>query len=148
MNAAIEYLEDLGGGSAGPGSGSRVAALRAAMNRIREYETSLSREWLEQMMGVPGVVVHGVVDPAALAARVPTLSFTVRGIPSSVVADELAARGVGVRSGHMYSPRVIARLGLMPEGVVRASLAHYNTGEEIARFRDALVDTIERARQV
>jgi selenocysteine lyase/cysteine desulfurase len=97
------------------------------------------------MAKVEGVVVHGTTDPSALAARVPTLSFTVRGAASSAIADGLAARGVGVRSGHMYSPRVIARLGLMPEGVVRASLVHYNTSEEISRFGDALADTIRSA---
>jgi len=40
----------------------------------------------------------------------------------------------------MYSPRLIARLGLTDGGVVRASLVHYNTVAEVARFRSALVD--------
>jgi selenocysteine lyase/cysteine desulfurase len=46
----------------------------------------------------------------------------------------------------MYSPRLLDRLGLLAEGVVRASLVHYNTREEINRFRDALVDVIADAR--
>jgi cysteine desulfurase family protein (TIGR01976 family) len=147
MDAAVSYLEEIGRMCSGAGgeNRSRVDTIRAAMTAIREYEQSLSREWLAQMAGVDGVVVHGTGDAPAVADRVPTLSFTVRGVASSAIADGLAARGVGVRSGHMYSPRVIARLGLMPDGVVRASLVHYNTAEEITRFRDALVDTIRSA---
>jgi selenocysteine lyase/cysteine desulfurase len=33
-------------------------------------------------------------------------------------------------------------LGGAPDGVVRASLVHYNTVGEIARFREALIETI------
>jgi cysteine desulfurase family protein (TIGR01976 family) len=148
MNAAVAYLEEIGRtcSSTGQESRSRGETIRAGMSAIREYERSLSREWLTQMAEVDGVVVHGMTDASAVSDRVPTLSFTVRGVASSAIADALAARGVGVRSGHMYSPRVIARLGLMPEGVVRASLVHYNTSDEIARFRDALVDAIRSAR--
>jgi selenocysteine lyase/cysteine desulfurase len=37
----------------------------------------------------------------------------------------------------------MARLGLMPAGVVRASLVHYNTVAEIARFRDVLQEVVD-----
>ena len=80
--------------------------------------------------------MHGVTDRARLDERVPTLCFSVAGRDSSAIADGLAARDIGVRSGHMYSPRLMARLGLMPGGAVRASLVHYNTVAEIARFGD------------
>jgi selenocysteine lyase/cysteine desulfurase len=42
----------------------------------------------------------------------------------------------------MYSPRLMARLGLLPGGAVRASLVHYNTSAEIARFGEALRDLV------
>ena len=135
MEAAIEYLERLGSGS-----------IRAAMALVAEYERTLSSAMLDALQGIPGVTVHGVTNRSRLHERVPTLCFTVDGIESSIVADGLAARDVGVRSGHMYSPRLMARLGLMPGGAVRASLVHYNTPEEVERFRAALVDVIDEAR--
>ena len=135
MEAAIEYLEQLGSGSIG-----------AAMALVAEYERTLSSAMLDALQGIPGVTVHGVTNRSRLHERVPTLCFTVDGIESSIVADGLAARDVGVRSGHMYSPRLMARLGLMPGGAVRASLVHYNTPEEVERFRAALVDVIDEAR--
>ena len=49
----------------------------------------------------------------------------------------MADAGIGVRDGHMYAPRLMRRLGLDPQsGVVRVSFVHYNTVEEIHRFRD------------
>ncbi|OLB60985.1 MAG: cysteine desulfurase-like protein [Acidobacteria bacterium 13_2_20CM_2_66_4] len=135
MEAAIEYLERLGSGSIG-----------AAMALVAEYERTLSSAMLDALQGIPGVTVHGVTNRSRLHERVPTLCFTVDGIESSIVAAGFAARDVGVRSGHMYSPRLMARLGLMPGGAVRASLVHYNTPEEVERFRAALVDVIDEAR--
>jgi selenocysteine lyase/cysteine desulfurase len=76
---------------------------------------------------------------------VPTFAFTVAGVAASAIAEGLAARDVGLRSGHMYSPRLIERIGCRNEGVVRASLVHYNTVVEIARFRDALGAVIDAA---
>jgi cysteine desulfurase family protein (TIGR01976 family) len=144
IEAAVEYLHDLG--SAGARGGSRAQTLRAAMTAIGAYEQTLSREFLDAVQSIPGATVHGVTDRARLGERVPTMSFTVAGVGSGAIAAALAKRDVGVRSGHMYSPRLIAQLGVPGDGVVRASLVHYNTAAEITRFRDALVEAIEDAR--
>ena len=148
MHAAIEYLEDLGrtfmnGGSAGShANASRHDVIRTAMKSIAEYERTLSAKLLDEMAGIPGAKVHGVTDRDRLHQRVPTLCFTVAGHAASDIADGLAARDVGVRSGHMYSPRLMARMGLLPGGVVRASLVHYNTAAEISAFAESLKDVI------
>jgi selenocysteine lyase/cysteine desulfurase len=61
---------------------------------------------------------------------------------SVTLAGEMPGRlkhNVGVRDGHMYSPRLMKRLGLTKEsGAVRASLVHYNTMEEVQKFQNAL----------
>jgi selenocysteine lyase/cysteine desulfurase len=47
----------------------------------------------------------------------------------------MANKGIAVRDGHMYSPRLMKRLGISPDhGAVRASLVHYNTHEEVRLF--------------
>jgi cysteine desulfurase family protein (TIGR01976 family) len=142
MDAAVGYLEQLGRRFESGGT-TRSAALRAAMTAIADYERTLSQGLLDAVTRLPGVRVHGVTDRARLGERVPTLCFTVAGIESAAVAAGLAAREVGVRSGHMYSPRLMTRLGLMPAGAVRASLAHYNTAAEIERFGTALREVID-----
>jgi cysteine desulfurase family protein (TIGR01976 family) len=143
MDAAIAYLEDLGrevGAATGPGAGAptRTKTIRAGMLAIADYEGTLSAALLDEVALLPGLTVHGVTDRSRLDQRVPTLCFSVDGRDPSAIAEGLAAREIGVRSGHMYSPRLMARLGLMPGGAVRASLAHYNTTAEIARFGAAL----------
>jgi cysteine desulfurase family protein (TIGR01976 family) len=147
MAAAIAYLEDVGRGYLDrvgvPAEGvARSVMVRAAMHTIGEYERMLSSALLDAVDGIPGVTVHGVTDRARLHERVPTLCFSVAGVESSAIADGLAEREIGARSGHMYSPRLMKRLGLMPAGVVRASLVHYNTLEEIARFGEVLREVV------
>jgi selenocysteine lyase/cysteine desulfurase len=122
---------------------SRTEVVRSAMNAIAEYERSLSRLLLDEVASIPGITVYGITDRERLHERVPTLCFTVAGFDPAAIASGLAAREVGVRSGHMYSPRLVARLGLGPAGAVRASLVHYNTAAEIARFGAALAEVLD-----
>lgn len=148
MDAAVQYLEELGrsllnGTPSERVRPSRAEALRGAMNGIADYERTLSKALLDEVAGIPGVTVYGVTDGERLNDRVPTLCFTVAGYESPAVAAGLAARGFGVRSGHMYSPRLMARLGLLPAGAVRASLVHYNNASEIARFGAALREVLD-----
>jgi cysteine desulfurase family protein (TIGR01976 family) len=143
MDAAIGYLDDLGRRFLNGASASRVEAIRAAMTGIADYERTLSARLLETASRVPGVTVHGITARDRLPERIPTLCFSVAGRPPPAIAAGLAARDVGVRSGHMYSPRLMARLGLPAAGAVRASLVHYNTVAEIDRFGDALREVVE-----
>jgi cysteine desulfurase family protein (TIGR01976 family) len=139
MDAAIGYLESLGRRFAANGDcETRRGNIVRAMEAIREYEMSLSRELL-RTLAEAGAEVYGIGDPALARRRVPTFLFNVRHVAPSKVTEKLAAAGIGVRDGHMYAPRLMRRLGLRPEcGGVRASLVHYNTKEEIARFGEAL----------
>jgi cysteine desulfurase family protein (TIGR01976 family) len=145
MDAAVHYLEDLGrrflGGEGR--SASRRRALRAAMDRIADYERQLSKALLEEVESIPGLKVLGITDRNRLRERVPTLCFTVAGRDSGAIAAGLAAREVGVRSGHMYSPRLMSQIASLPAGAVRASLVHYNTFDEISRFGAALREVLD-----
>jgi selenocysteine lyase/cysteine desulfurase len=78
-----------------------------------------------------------------VAYRAPTICFNVNGVPPAEVCERFAASGIGVRDGHMYSPRLMKRLGLSESGGVRASLVHYNTHEEIQRFLEILTGIAE-----
>jgi cysteine desulfurase family protein (TIGR01976 family) len=145
MDAAIGYLEDLGR-TVGAGAGmTRRAAIVSAMEAIAEHERTLSAALLDALAAVPGAMIVGVTDRARLRERVPTVCFTLADVGSTALAEALATRDIGVRSGHMYSPRVMSRLGLMPGGAVRASLVHYNTLEEVGQFWEAVAEIVEKA---
>ena len=140
MNAAVEYLADLAGTSQENESPSALRArLVRSMELIREYETTLSRSLLEGLRAIKNATVYGLTDPNSLHERVPTFCFNLKNIPPAVLASKLGAKGIAVRDGHMYSPRLMRRLGVSPDsGVVRTSLVHYNTHEEIRLFLRAV----------
>jgi cysteine desulfurase family protein (TIGR01976 family) len=146
MGAAVRYLETLGRSVAGKyatkesESISRRTALQRAFEAIRVYEESLSLEML-RVLEECGAVVYGVKEAERIGQRVPTLCFNLLNVSAARVAEELARQNIGVRDGHMYSPRLMRRLGLtMESGAVRASLVHYNTVEEVRRFGSALAE--------
>ena len=140
MDAAIAYLEHLGVQLPPPvPAASRRACLVRAMEAIREYEASLSIELIRRVSALDRVTIYGLTDPRQIRRRVPTLCFNLRGMEAAAVSARCAEEGIGIRDGNMYSPRLLRRLGISPEaGVVRASLVHYNTLEEIKRFAEVL----------
>jgi cysteine desulfurase family protein (TIGR01976 family) len=141
MDAAVRYLETLGRSVAANETQkleSRRVALQRGLKAVRAYEESLSLEML-RVLNNCGAVVYGVADKNRIHERVPTLCFTLPNVSPAKVAEELAKQNIAVRDGHMYSPRLMKRLGLAQEsGAVRASLVHYNTLEEVHRFGSAL----------
>ena len=138
MEAVVQYLDGLGQRAGAPATASRPARIRAAMDAIAAYERTLSAALLNAVSSIDGASVYGIADHRRLDDRVPTVAFSVRGVPSASIAAELARDGIGARSGHMYAPRLLQRLNLLPDGVVRVSLVHYNTVAEVERFRESL----------
>ena len=141
MDAAVRYLEELGNGfNAQRRSLSRREALQKALTAIRTYEQELSLEMLD-VLNHCGATLHGIADKNRIDSRVPTLCFNLPKISPAKVTEELARRGIGVRDGHMYAPRLMKRLGLpLESGAVRASLVHYNTQDEVREFGKILAD--------
>lgn len=146
MGAAVTYLEALGNGLAQEEGSvkptSRRDSIIRAMTSIREYEATLSREMLE-VLKAAGAIVYGVDDPARLSERVPTFCFNLPNILPASVTESMSDRGIGVRDGHMYAPRLMKHLGQgLDPGVIRASILHYNTIEEIHEFGRVLRDMV------
>ena len=140
MDAAISYLEELGRRAhRGVPAASRRDRLVQGMEAIRAYEASLSRELIKQLSALDGVALYGICDPRQVSRRVPTFCFNLRAVAPSTISEKCAERGIGVRDGNMYSPRLLKRLQIPADpGAVRASLVHYNTIGEIQRFAEVL----------
>jgi len=137
MDAAVRYMEDLGR-LIKPVVTSRRTAVVAATEAIRSYEAQLSHAMLDALKNA-NATVYGITAKEQIAHRTPTLCFNLPGISPAKVTEELAKQNIGVRDGHMYSPRLMKRLRLTKEsGAVRASRVHYNTLEEVPKFGSAL----------
>lgn len=148
MDAAIQYLEQLGnspGGKLEPNlANGRRSNLVRAMAAIRRHEESLSLELL-RVLGQSRATVYGIAEEQRIHERVPTFCFNLSEVSPVAVTQACSDAGIGIRDGHMYAPRLMKRLGLQQDsGVVRVSLVHYNTVDEIHRFGDVLRDLIRR----
>jgi len=145
MDAAVRYLELIGRNLAPANNRTRRENIVAGMGAIRAYEIELAREMLKLLKSV-GATVYGVSEESRLAERVPTFCFNIGELSPQMVVEEMAARDIGVRDGHMYAPRLMNRLKLsIDSGAIRASLVHYNTVEEIRRFGEALKEIVAKA---
>jgi selenocysteine lyase/cysteine desulfurase len=74
----------------------------------------------------------------------PTISFVVAGKHSEAIVRHVDRFNIGIRFGDFYARRLIEALELQGQGgVVRVSMAHYNTVEEIDRLIGCLDASIE-----
>ncbi|MET0623758.1 MAG: cysteine desulfurase-like protein [Pyrinomonadaceae bacterium] len=141
--AAVDFLASLTRGT--PTAPLEVSArrerLRRAFDALHARGVALAKLLWEGLSGVEGVKLYG---PGPGEPRTPTIAFTVEGVTSTEVARRLAARGVFVSHGDFYAATVVERLGLRPEGLVRAGCACYTTREEVGRLV-AGVEEIARA---
>ena len=139
MSAAVDYFEALGRDLSPQGASQTPRAhIETAMNAIQGYEQTLSHALLGAL-AENGATIFGVGDPAHVDRRVPTVCFNLGDKDPAKLVEGMADAGFGIRDGHMYAPRLMARLGLsMDRGCMRASLVHYNTVDEVRGFGEAL----------
>lgn len=137
LRALAEYLRLVAGETAVAGAALSRVTVERAFARITELEVALQGRLLEYLRGESRVRIIGPAHGAA--TRVSTISFVWAGRSSQSIALALNAEGLAVRFGSFYSNRLAEQLGLDPaDGVVRASLVHYNTAAEVERLIGAL----------
>jgi len=142
LGAALEYLLWLGGLAGLPGSGSpdRASLFRAVLDAVAGYERSLTRRVLEGFgdRGLRGFRLFGIADPARAAERVPTFAFDIAGLSATETKRRLwEDSAIQIADGNHYSAAVFRHLG-RPEGICRASFAHYDNAATVDRFLEAL----------
>jgi cysteine desulfurase family protein (TIGR01976 family) len=145
--AAVDYLASLGqrfGGefaSQFPGFEDRRLDLKAGLAAVRDYETVLCKRLLSGMQRVDGLRIYGIADPARCQERVPTVSFTMRGLSPGEIARRLSDANIFAWNGNFYALAVTERLGLEGQGgLLRIGLAHYSTADEVDTLLGVLAD--------
>ena len=111
---------------------------RRSLDRIRRHR---NRDGVEEPLSDRGEVGwdHDGGPAHAEPTRVPTVSFVREGMTSRDIALKANALGLGIRYGNFYSYRLCEALGLdVDDGVVRASMLHYNTPDEVDRLIEFL----------
>lgn len=116
LHAAIDYVEHVG---------------YAEIARVEEELTAYAVHRLREL---PYVTLYGG------DARTGILAFNVEGAHPHDVATILGADGVAIRAGHHCAHPLMAHLGV--KATCRASLAFYNTKEDV----DAFIAALEKVR--
>ncbi|MEZ5245329.1 MAG: aminotransferase class V-fold PLP-dependent enzyme [Acidimicrobiales bacterium] len=130
----VDYYDTLhahhfaGSDAAGP-----VERIRAVSALFAEHETDLMEPLLALLGSRDGVRVVGSMV-ADSKVRAPTIAFTSERRSSAEIYRALIAAEVSCGHGHFYAHRLVTALGLDPDdGVVRLSMVHYNTANDVAR---------------
>ena len=139
MTAYLDALHALHEGESNLPLHGRLAAV---FERIAAHEEALVAPLLDYLAAKPGVRLIG--NPSAdRRERAPTVAFAVEGRDAGEIARAVAAHEVAIGAGDFYAARCIEALGLADRGgVVRASMVHYNTADEVQRLIRALDEAI------
>ena len=113
--------------------------VKAVMALAMAYEETLARRFADFAAAKPGLRLIGPESGGA-EVRAPTFSFIIDGMPSVEIPPRLLTDRLAVSNGHFYAKRLVEAVGIgdADDGVVRASMAHYNTVEEVDRLIAAL----------
>ena len=114
LGAALDYVSSIG------------------IEAIGQYEHTLLHYATAGLHTVPGLRIIGNAQ-----AKAGVLSFVIAGLRTEELGAALDKEGIAVRSGHHCAQPILRRFGV--ESTVRASLAPYNTCEDIDALVAALI---------
>lgn len=133
-----EYVDELYGYHFSGSEESLRRRTEAVFGLIKDHEIDLTRRLLERLAEMPGLHVVGR-GPESMATRSSVVSIRSDRVAPAELARRLAQREIAVGAGHFYAARLIEALGIdLERGVLRVSMVHYNTFDEIDRLTEAL----------
>ena len=124
LKAAIDFLKLL-----------KDSELQGEIKHVEEY---LEKSFASLRMTM-GIKIFGV--PRGTEKKIPLYSFTVEGAHHEDLALILDKMGIAVRSGQMCAEPLMDRFGVT--GMLRVSLAPYNTIDEVEFFVKALEKAVK-----
>ena len=119
LGTAIEYINNIG------------------RENIHKYEQSLLGHATQKLSEIEGLKIIGTAKN-----KIPVISFSVEGAHPMDIGTLLDFEGVAIRTGNHCTQPLLDRFGV--SATCRASLAFYNTVEEINFFVEALIKVIKK----
>jgi cysteine desulfurase family protein (TIGR01976 family) len=134
----LDYFAALHRQHGGSDSEPATVSMAAVHSLIAEQEQRLTEPLLDYLANSPGVRLLGKRH-CRDGDRAPTIAFKPEIGSAADLAARLQAAGIGTENGDFYAPRALQAMGIDPaDGVVRISLLHYNTEDEVQRILTAL----------
>lgn len=121
LKAGVDYLLDYG------------------VDRIQKEERALLDYFHQAVQTIPGIRIYGHFD--SQIARCPILSLNIADLDSALVSEELIDRAeIMTRAGGHCAPLMHQVLKTKEQGVVRFSLSHYTSREDLDQAVKCLKD--------
>ncbi|BDW89407.1 cysteine desulfurase-like protein [Thalassospira tepidiphila] len=141
----VDYLTELG--ERAGGTGSVRDKIVAAYDAIAAQENALTERLLTYLRGRNDCVIVGQDDNRD-GTRIPTIAFRFDGRNAEDVCKIIDREKIAIRFGDFHSRRLVEYMGLSDNaGVLRVSMVHYNTIEQVDRLTaafDRLLDATDQ----
>jgi len=121
MSSAIDYLNNIG------------------TDKIKEYETQLTKYALDKLQAIENIKIYGPLDTNN---RLGVIAFNLADIHAHDLASVLDEEGIAIRSGHHCAAPLVRSLN--KTSIARISFSFYNTIEEI----DCFIEAIKKAKRI
>lgn len=132
-----DYIDAVANEHLDPAPENATERTRAVFDLFAAHETKLSEIFLNWVNAKNNVRLIG---RATASDRAPTFSIVVDGMRSEDIARKVESDNIAIRHGDFYAKRLVEAVGVADadDGVVRCSMAHYNTVPEVERLVAAL----------
>jgi selenocysteine lyase/cysteine desulfurase len=134
----LDYFDELHRHHGGSNEDSPVTKMQAVHRLIFEREEQLAAPILAYLDQSSAVRLLGKPD-CSDGDRAATIAFKPLHDSSAAVAAELQQLGIGTENGDFYAPWALQGMGIdTQDGVVRVSLVHYNTEQDVEHILTSL----------
>jgi cysteine desulfurase family protein (TIGR01976 family) len=129
-----EYFDDLYSHHFQNQNVSRLEKIKKVNELIADHEEIISNKFLEFLASEKKIRVLGKLKTEN-KNRAPTFSFTVNGMSSKDVSESLVRQKIALRNDNFYAWRCLKAFDIdVDDGVVRASMVHYNNIEDVIKL--------------
>ncbi len=134
LNGISDYLQAVAQHHGMEASRPVREQMQFAYDLFDAHEEALAQRLLDFLNSKESVQIIGETS-ANKDIRVCTIAFVVEGRYSPDIDAKVAANNIGIKTGDFYAKGITKSLDLDQQGgVVRVSMAHYNTFEELERL--------------
>ncbi len=142
LSGIADYFEALYSHHFGSNNASLFEQVQRVFQLITIHEAALASKFLGFISSRSKIRLLGVNSSEA-AVRVPTFSLQITGFKPHSLCEALARKGIACGSGHFYGKRLLDSMRLEDKEVLRCSMSHYNSLEDVELLIQALSAIID-----
>ncbi|MFZ1726437.1 MAG: aminotransferase class V-fold PLP-dependent enzyme [Albidovulum sp.] len=143
--AIRDYLADLGARAGAAADSGTRGQIEAGFSAITVQEDALVERFLSYLTSRNDCRVFGPTRNEG-SRRIPTVAFRFDGRDSEAICAAMNTHNIAIRHGDFHARRLVEELDQMSDGgLLRVSMVHYNTLEEVDSLCSAFDSILRKA---